>query len=154
MSAPNPNWARWTYSSFAQYFTTAIAPFPLFIEGQDRRTNDKTDYAELRIDGPFMKECSKGYWELVIEISILVVGYINETDLWKQSRNCGLVSSTFQAVSMKNFGNADPPMDIGCYEIFTDGRDRILISNFGQINADSQMLQSTVDAKYRMTLQI
>lgn len=153
MSAPNENWARWTYASFSQYFTTAIAPFPLFIEGQDRRTNTQTDYAELRIDGPFMKECSKGYWELVIEISILVVTYINEKDLWKQARNCGLVASAFQSVPMKNV-DLDPPLDVGCYVILTDGRDRILISNFGQINADSRMIQSSVDAKYKMTLQI
>jgi hypothetical protein len=156
LSAPNPDWARWILASTATYFTTALAPTPLFIEGQDRNTSALQSYLEFRMDGPYMREYTEGYWELTSEVNILIVTYINDNDLYLQQRLTGQVAGLFTQIPIYQLGDGDlsNPVYLECMTPYTTARDLIEISNFGKISPDSQMMQSTVESKYRMTLQI
>ena len=64
------SWPRWSYSSILKHFSTEITTIPVFIEGMDRETDTIIDFAEIRIDGPWMNELSADYWRIYTEINI------------------------------------------------------------------------------------
>ncbi len=61
MTAPNPNWHRWTFASVCKHVVDELeSSFPVFIEGSQRITSADTEQKfELRIDGPTFTEVSK-----------------------------------------------------------------------------------------------
>lgn len=154
----NPNWARWVKSSAVKWFADRVASNTLgfFMEGQDRRTMENRTYVEFRADGPNIKEVSKDYWHLDLVINILVVTIRNNADLYEHDRNVGLVAQTFTSgIPVWCYGDTtadNPAVQLGCLLLQADQRDRVVISNYGQVKNDSRMIQSTVEGHYRLSL--
>lgn len=150
----NRNWLRWIKSSTAKHFFDRLKTNNLFcfIEGSDRRTATHQQYAEFRIDGPYAKEINANYWQLDVEINLLVVTNRDDQDLYGHERGVGFVCETFTpGIPVWKYG--DSPTDLlGCLKLIPDNREKIIVSNFGQVNVDSRMLQSTVEAHYRLNL--
>ena len=76
MAEINPHWARWIAASLAVYFKTVAdnAGITLLVEGIDERESEKmeVDRAELRINGPFIRQLSEGYFRLDVDTNILL----------------------------------------------------------------------------------
>jgi len=76
MAQINPHWARWIAASLAVYFKTVAdnAGITLLVEGIDERESEKmeVDRAELRINGPFIRQLSEGYFRLDVDTNILL----------------------------------------------------------------------------------
>jgi hypothetical protein len=158
MGIPHKDWPRWIQASCIKYFDSQRCNIPMYIEGQDRNTSILQDYIEFRLDGPTIQEQSKDTWELIIEINILVVSYIDANDMYKQLRLVGTIAHAFRAsIPVYEFGNnvePDPPELLGCLTLIEQGGSKIIISNFGLINPDLRMLHSTVEAHYRLQLDL
>jgi len=64
----NENLARWVFASVANYFSAIVTGIgiPLLVEGVDEREpgDIREDHAELRVNGPFVRELSKNYWRI------------------------------------------------------------------------------------------
>lgn len=153
----NPNWIRWVKSSVVKFFYDRLNDtVHFYLEGQDRRTMQHRTYVEFRIDGPDIKEVSKNFWHLDIEINLLIATIRTESDLYEHDRNVGLVSSVFQSgIPVFCYGDTDsddPTVQLGCLLLKADSNEKVVISNFGQVKDDSRMLQSTVEGCYRLEL--
>lgn len=153
MSKANTNWPRWIFASVSKHFYdySQVHELDLFIEGQTRQPSTDSDYTEFRFDGPSMQEISNRYWSINMEVNILIVSFINEEDFHKIHRSIGLVSGAFTCIPIMTYGD-DPTVQIGVMDTVQQGRDRILITQFGQVAADSRMLQATVEASYNMKI--
>jgi hypothetical protein len=154
----NPNWPRWIKASCAKHFQDRLNPLHLFIEGSNRDTAGKRTYAEFRLDGPYSSEISKNYWQLDIDINILVVTIRDDHDNYEHERNVGIVASAFtRGIVIWKYGNSpgdDPLEKLGCLQMNPDRKDLIEIGNFGQVANDARMIQSTVESHYRLNLKL
>ena len=76
MAEMNPNWPRWIAASLAVYYKAVADSLSinLLVEGIDERESEKmeADRAELRINGPFTRQLSKGYFQLNVDSNILL----------------------------------------------------------------------------------
>ncbi len=149
----NPNWPRWIVASVAKHFSTALENIlPMSVEGEDGPITNDSDYCELRIDGPFARERDKGDWELYIEINVLITSIKDERDAYKIHRNNGLVGQAFIGnISVYRYGNGevdDSGLE-GCLILQSQGRDSLVINNFGQVETDVRVMQSTVEGHYK-----
>lgn len=159
MSA-DPNWARWIFASISRHFADAasVATIPLFIEGQHRDTRELKDFFELRVDGPNLREVSKGCWLLRVEINVLVQSTMDDDNYHRIHQNVGICSVAFDKVInvyRKGTGPFDDQSFVGCLRLLQDRerRDYLEINHFGQIDVKTKLMQATVEGHYRMELQ-
>ncbi len=152
------NWPRWSFAAVSKHFDDRRETLPLFIEGQHRDTAALSDYLELRMDGPTLREVSKGCWILRIEVNILVTATFDEADFHKIHRNAGIVQAAFTSIPVLKFGDGpdDDQSFVGCYKLKQNAstRDFLELNHFGRIDIDVPLVQATVEGHYEMTLNI
>ena len=152
------NIPRWIKSSVVKWFSDQFSNNDLYfyLEGCDRRTDTKRQYVEFRLDGPYSRELSHNYWEFAIDIDILIVTIRNETDIYEHDRGIGLVCAAFvPGIPVWKYGDTsddDPTVQVGCLRVIPKDQGRIVVTNFGQVRNDSRLLQSTVEAYYKLNL--
>lgn len=148
----NSNWTRWVRASIVKHFSTLLTTVPMYVEGRERPLVEAPELFELRIDGPNIRDFS-GLYRLEIEINILIKCMRNPSDAYKIERLIGLVQSSFtNAIVVKNYGEETPAEQIGCLLLRSDGREGIITSDFGLIDASQGTRQATVEAHYLMEL--
>lgn len=152
----NRNWPRWIRASTAKWFSDRMNGLYFYVEGSDSRTKEHRKHIEFRLDGPFAKELSHNYWQLDIEINLLVSTIRDDSDLYEHERSVGIACEAMTAgIPVWKYGDGpddDPISQLGCLLLIPDNRERIIVSNFGLIKEDSRILQSTVEAHYRLNL--
>ncbi len=157
MVPQNPNWVRWIRASVNQHFHTIVQPSGLMLlfEGTDRRTEDQRDASELRLDGPKINEISKGYWRFDIVIDVLIKSALSDQNIYTIERDQGNVLAAFTtSISVFKYGDGidDDQTYLGCLVLCPDYGEAIIVTNFGQVQNEVRVRQSTVEATYRMEL--
>lgn len=166
MSAPNPHWSRWITASIADYFKTNVATpltLPFLVEGVDDRDEafeQAPDRAELRINGPFTQEQSKGCWRIQVDVNILVTSNMDGAvkNRYTLEINAGKFHE-FADTCIPIFRFGDPTQSaenddsrLGKLSPRSGKNDSVRIINFGQINKTDRIRQAQVDARYTMDL--
>lgn len=147
------NIPRWLFASIGKHFDDRKQNEHLFIEGQDRLTNEETDWLELRMDGPSQREVSKGCFQFDIEVNILLSSVMNEKDYHKIFKLVGVAAAAFtNKIDIFKFGDGvdDDDTFLECARIRFENRELVQISHFGQIDPDKRLVQATVEGHYRM----
>lgn len=156
--AINPNWSRWIFASFTRHFKTNLpngSP-TLYIEGEDRRTENINDYFEFRINGPNIVELH-GYYKFEVGINILIVTKQNK-NIHTIHNNAGLIASLFwRNISMLKLGadtlGVDDGSYLGCMCIYKREGKELDVSHIGQVNPDTLEMQAMVQALYTMRIE-
>lgn len=158
MSSPNPNWGRWTFTSFAMHFEANIVnvySLPMHIEGQHQSIEKIDEHFELRLDGPYVREQQKNHWKLIIEVNCLVSTGFDDKNFYRHRLNCDRVTSAFKnCIGCYKYGKEveDDKSLVGTYYL-RDPDDTVEQAHFGQIHQDVQIQQSTVEGHYVMELE-
>lgn len=166
--APDPNWVRWTNASIAYHFKTTLAGLTpslfFYLEGDSRDTEGKENYCELRITGPDINQLSPKLFKLTVLIDVLVVNLKSSKNIQIFDQNIGFVTACFtNAITVYKAGNGpddspDPtnnPVELGCLKFHPEvGRDRVIVTRFGQRNPAIKLQEATIEAGYEMLLSI
>lgn len=151
------NWDRWIYSSIEKHFADRKSGLNLHIEGEPHDSKDQQEGLELRIDGPYVAEKSKGLFYLLVEINVLITTYMSDTDYHKHRKNTGIALAMFtNGIPIYKYGNTQDDDDslLGCFMLQSSGdRERLQVSHFGQIDRSVKLQQSTVEGHYLMILE-
>lgn len=166
MSAPNPHWTRWIISSVADYFKVNVADalsLPFLVEGLDDRSDafeQAPDRAELRYNGPWTQELSKGYWRLWFDVNILVTS--NYDGAVKNRFQLEINTGKFHEYAdrcIPIFRYGDPAQtaendqtQLGHLSPRSGRNDSVRVLHFGQLSKVDRIKQSQVDARYYMYL--
>jgi len=154
---PDPNLAQWIFLSAAEYFREQFAAesFTYFVEGEPRATDKVKDVVEFRLDGPSSEEVSRNFWFHNIEVNILISA-VKDEDLARIHRISGIVQHAFNTeIPVFRYGKqpGDDEGLIGCLQLRKDFRERaIVLSHFGQLEPNLNILQATVEGHFRLTL--
>jgi len=153
---PDPNWDRWIFASVSDHFVNRTS-YPVYIEGQHRETNELESFIELRIDGPYYTEYSKGYWRVYVEINVMCQHIKNNTEWHAIRRLAGHVATIFEpCIRVYKYGNgpSDDQTLLDSLIRMDSKRERIQTSHFGQIEPRTEVEQATVEAHYEMMLSV
>lgn len=147
---------KWILISVRKHFTDILTPLGVvfFMEGQERDTTDKAEWYELRVDGPWGEERSKGNWIYTIEVNMLVAVGMSY-DQYRVYRNVGKAVAAFtRKIDIFKYGTEvqDTGDKIVCATQERTFRRPFKISHFGQIQATVKIIQATVESRYYMEL--
>jgi hypothetical protein len=150
----HPDWVRWCYSSINKFFDTKKSSYDLYIEGDIRTQQDEAEFAELRIDGPFISNPQKGLYYLDVEINILCQTHLDPRRFYTAQVMVGTFTSAFtNQIPVYKYG--DGPLDdnslLGCFHLI--GRNQgVDVGYFGIVRSDTKIVQTTVEGHYRLEL--
>jgi hypothetical protein len=127
----------------------------LYVEGDDRLTNDKREYLELRIDGPYVKpNGSKGEYCAYVEVNILSNVTRKEEEGYNRENIQGVILHMLAydicVYKMGNVGKKtiDDESQFGILQLIPS--DQIKLSDFGMIDPNTEVYQAVGEAHYEM----
>lgn len=151
----DPDWIRWISQSVIIHFKTKTSPIFMYVEGRLRPDPEPEPRFELRLDGPYFDQVSNGCWDIDVEINLLITSFRDETDAYKHDRLKGIAAAAFtDQIGVFKYGNGindNKNVMLGCLIERSGEREKIVVSNFGLIEPTNRLIQSTVEAHYRMS---
>lgn len=156
----NKNWPRWIFASIADHFKAAADEneIPLLIEGIEDRTSEKIrkiSHAELRVNGPVVRELSKNYFYLTVNVNVILQSMMTEENGYDIIQDCGVFLEAMGPFDVFKHGNGpeDDGTFLGCLDLRTDVNEAVFVAHFGQLNQETRIRESMVGGKYQIFLQ-
>ena len=151
----NPNWPRWITASLSNYFAEVATTLniPLIVDGIDERESTKLgDHVELRINGPFAREPSKGYFILEVGVNLLITDIMGNTENpYKLTTLAGgFQAAVSKPILLHKYG-PEPEDDqtyFGCLLYKS-----IKTFQYGQVSANDRVRQAAVDAQLYLEIE-
>jgi len=147
---------RWVNISLIKYFASVADTnsITLYVEGVDERSEMtmNANHAELRIQGPFIRNLSHNLWKVTCDVNIMLT-----VRMQMASQNAYLikdwggifVEAMESAISVYKYGDGDALID--CLRVKLGRSDHIDFFDFGIVNNDTRIRQAEVDATFEMT---
>jgi len=165
ISDERKRWTKWIWSSVAMHMKPVADELglPLLVEGIDDRQgkNVEASHAELRINGPFIFEDSKDYYQIQAPINVLLMDFMTGDS--SNAYRLQVWAGMFQAIMdmpIPVYRYGQDPEDDGTFLEFLrvkktrDGGVRVI--HFGQVarmgTLDTALRESAVDGLYEMYL--
>ena len=154
------NLARWIFQSIAKHFVATAngLSLPYFVEGIDERTDDnmRVSHVELRVTGPETKETSKGFYTVKCVINFMFTKNMDEAsaNAFDIIQWTGVFAQVMQEpipIYKLGSGSEDDGTLVGCLRAHEGRNEAVRIYHFGQLDKDTRVRQSEVDAVYGMT---
>jgi hypothetical protein len=162
MTVPDARWTRWIFSSIAQYVKSVAddIDLPLLVEGVEDRQSSlirEQTHAEVRINGPQLKEVSAGYWRLYVSINILIQDHMDAShNAYDLFRHCGaFAEALLAAIPITKCGEDGDEEDgdpVGCLTLRPELSQSVAVDHFGQLKEDVRLRQSNVRGEFVMYL--
>lgn len=149
------DWVRWCYASITKHFEERKSSYSLYLEGDERITQDLNQFAELRIDGPFIQILQKySYW-LNMEINVLCQTHVDPRRHYEPQVIVGVFTKAFEnTINVYKLG--DGPFDdgslLGCFHLQRDPKEALDINYFGIIKEDVKLTHTTIEGHYLLEL--
>jgi len=127
----------------------------MFLEGEQRQTQDFQQFFELRVDGPFYTQYQKGWWDLIVEVNTIVTVAKSDQDFHAIRRVTDAVAAIFtNDIEVYKYGNGvlDDSTFIECLHAMDGFRRRLQISHFGQLQPSDDILMASIERHYHMVL--
>jgi len=144
----NSNWPRWIAGSIYKHFITNKGSYTLFVEGQERKTNLLSDFLELQWDGPDIDLYPSDEYNAEIEICVRVFTTIGR-DIYLIDKMVGQAMVGFTKTIPVYEIEDSPGTQIGCLQLISG---TLRTHRYGVERPDNKILQSTVEARYKIDL--
>lgn len=145
---------RWIKASFLKEFKLHLKGQMMFVEGEERLTNTNYQHLEFRLDGPYLKPLGPEHYKAYIEVNLLANCTRNEENkYWRENLEGTMMHILNRDVCIYKIGNVgiEDEDDGTLLEIMNHlNVDMIKVSDFGQIDPNTQVFQATAEAHYEM----
>ena len=160
----NPNWQRWIFASVGYHLKTEVPSVTSIVEGLEERNQtflETSIRAEIRVNGPFLKEQNKEY-RVWTDANVLITAHMEDdaAGRYEIHRIAGLYAEALaKSIEVWNYGDqpgdfedGDPDSQtlIGCLVNRRGRSDMIECHYFGQVESTDRVLQAMVNAPKEM----
>ena len=144
MSKPVPTeWGKWLRASINKHFSVASSVH-VHIEGMRRETHNKTEWIEIRLDGPIFQEHTHGQYQIDVEVNIAVC-VVYSTNAYRVSALMQEMAAAFtQVITIYKYGDDGSVFDY--ITLTPKGQSRVQEFNFGRVDG---IHQGAVESRYR-----
>jgi len=137
----NPLWPQQIIKAIVQHYTQYDAA-PWLVFTQDELKVKSPVQLELRTDGPWFVQWPGNWWRAEVEANILIMLFDTQ-NIYTMSQYVGaLATLAVQPIATEDF----------CLYPMYDRRRTVQINNYGQIDKDQNIEQSTVEVRYKSVL--
>lgn len=161
MSKPIPiQMNRWIVASVNKWFYSQRGATYAFTEGFQRKTENLTQWFEIRTDGPYWDEKTRGEYHGDVEVNILITQKEGTGNAYDVHTLVGRIQGMFvYKIPVYKLGElTDDPENDGCFigylTLIHGRREAIKTSFFGKVRPDTAILQATVEGHYRLHLTV
>jgi len=155
----NPNIVRWTYASAARHFRNIASKYGIqyYVEGDNRNTDNLSEFIEFRMDGPFTLVPAKDEQWHHFDINVLgsiVMGYKN---LYRPQEINGYIYGGFTLyIPVYKIGDEsqDDGSIIGCLKLRRELDQYIEVNQYGIVDKDTRIVQNSVEGHYRLAIEL
>jgi hypothetical protein len=153
------NLPRWIFQSVAEHFRLIAEgiSLPYFVEGIDERSEEtmRSNHVEARVTGPSMKEVSNGYYNVDVVINFLFTKAMDPVDsnAYDLIQWAGVFADEMLMpipIYKKGSEADDDGSLVACLQIGKGKNEMARIFHFGQLDKDTPVRQSEVDALFHM----
>lgn len=144
------HWPRWVVASVLKHFNARRRHVPMYAEGQEQPEN-LAEWYEVRVDGPYIKRHPNHFYEIGIEVNVLITTAVNNNQFYTHNSNVGTIVAAFdRAIPLFKLGAGvdDTGEQWGCLTLSNAERDALRVTNFGQMASHTSMLRSSVEGHY------
>lgn len=150
---------RWVHASIKDYIKKNYAGGPIQFEGEDDRNSEVPFWTEVRIDGPSLVTLgTRGEYLGVVEVNLLITCKKDEkyVHLFQDKIGAGLEILKARCIPIRKIGSADTSIDDGTNFTFLQLLDDepMPVNNFGQIDKTLRQQQASLEAHYKMQLEL
>lgn len=140
---------RWIAASLADHFENE-AICKTYIETDCKDVAAYSQYLEVRIDGPYKVNPSRGYHILTCPVNVLVSTKKVTKDAYALHRLLGKVFNAFTTIPIYRYGemSVDDDSQIGCMDLVSG--EQLILSYLGKI--ENELYQGFVQGKYKMEI--
>ena len=149
------DWVRWCYASINKHFEDRKSEYDLYLEGDVRTQQDDKEFAELRIDGPFITIPQKYFYFLDVEVNVLCQTHMDPRRFYQGQVIVGTFARAFEnTICVYKLGDStfDDGSLLGSFHLQRDLKENIAINYYGIIRDDVRLTQTTIEAHYRLEL--
>jgi hypothetical protein len=136
---------RWIYASMTQHFDDNRSTLKLVLEENPRPDNS----FEIRMDGPDFIQLSGDYYNVDVDINVLVQTLRTDQDFHAIHRNVGIIVEAFtNTINIYKYGleTGDDDTSWAC----ATRQSKVLVTHFGQVDKETHLYQATVEAIYQI----
>jgi hypothetical protein len=115
---------------------------------------ESTDRVEIRVNGPFSQELSKGYHRLFVDINVVLTSHMEgqKKNAYTLDSNLGIFHNAMDGViGIYRLGTGledDPTALVMCLSPRPGQGESVRVIDFGQIDKTDRIRQGVVDARY------
>lgn len=154
----NEHWGRWIFATMSGDLDSQFnSTYEIFIEGTHRGLPENEELIEFRMDGPWIRQPSRGCFILRVEVNLLLRSYMDDDDFHKMRRLCGAVQSWLgQNHCIYRYGDGidDDQSLLGTLELKNrKDSEPIRLNQFGQVDPRYRLEEATVEATFEIHLQ-
>jgi hypothetical protein len=118
----------------------------------------QANHVELRVSGPELKEVSNGYYNVKVIVNFLFTKNMDEVsaDAFDLIQWTGVFANEMLQpipIYKKGDGLEDDGTLIGCLQVHKGRNEAVRVFHFGQLDKDTRIRQSEMDALYGMNFQ-
>ena len=144
----NSLWSKYIVASINKHFDTNRQSIKLFIEGSHRDTRETDCFMELRVDGPSFEELSNSCWRISVTINVLVQSQVSSSNMYDIQTVVGIAQAAFtNALNIYKYGGTGVNYD-GSSLLCMQLTGPIKTINFGKVDVEVEVMQSTVESTY------
>jgi hypothetical protein len=148
----NENWPLWIVASCTKHFDSKRQGIHMYVEGCDRKTaaQSMSEWVEFRIKGPKFKELSKGEYETVCDINVLVC-VTKKAKFYRAEEIGGLFLAAYTEIPIKEYGTSPEGVEpfVECFRLADN---YVEFTNLGLVEPANGIIQAVVAGRYKMML--
>lgn len=150
------NIARWIRASVNKHFNSVLSTTSVLVENDPdkiTKTKSKSNYVEVRINGPHTSFGTQDESRQDVEVSIMCTVLLTD-DLYLIDRLVGFVQAAMIGFPVKKLGDGmdDDQSQLGCLVLRSDVPHPVDAIQWGQLDANNKITQSVVEGYYTMQL--
>lgn len=158
----DPHWETWFRASIYKHFKDSLSStYSVFVEEQEKSTNGKVEWLEIRMDGLFINRRTKREFSITFEVNVLI-NWLRPTtslNIYGIHNISGKVESAFtDCITIRRYGPNTDVLNDGT--VFTQALLRprrrtedVEKSFFGLVDSATSLYQASVEGHYISTVE-
>lgn len=153
----NKNWPKWFQASIRKACETIATAnsIALHVEGEDRETDDLSEYVELRVHGPDVLEIARNQYRIDVTVNLLVTVKRSLKNMWRRHEIAGIFMSGLDPdISIYKLGNGpdDDKTKLTCLMLRDSLGESMGLKyrDLGRLQTAADLIQAVVNGTYRI----
>jgi len=152
------SWPKWFQASIQKHLIAVAATLPItaYVEGEDRQTDDKLEFVEIRTNGPDILQVSKNVYRIDVLINVVITVKRSIKNTWRRHELSGIfMNAMTPEIDIYRLGNSveDDKSKFTCLPLRNDLSESMGVQfrDLGRLQTAADLTQTMLQGTYRIS---